>query len=103
MKYHDPLTESEQTNIFEYEAQLHRVQTAIAFGADSHMLTPKQMRVGIDSAHVSHAALVELLVDKGIIERADFFAALRKAAEREGDRWEKSLQEHLGTPRAKTL
>lgn len=57
-----------------YRQALHGVQSAILFEQSNrvppyHDLTSinKDARVGIDSAHISNDALVELLVEKGLI------------------------------------
>lgn len=69
-----------------YAQALHGVQTAIAFEqasgrstVDSH----KHLRVGIDSAHISTGALVELLIEKGVITLDEYEGKVASFAERE--------------------
>lgn len=63
-----------------YEDALHGVQTAIQFELDtkaSQTTEPKHLRVGIDSAHISDAAIVRLLLKKGVITQAELDESLR--------------------------
>lgn len=77
---------------------LHRVQAGVALNQerDPSNAAPKHLRVGIDSAHVSHAALVWLLVAKGVITNDEYVEALLVAAKAEADRYEAELQKHYG-------
>lgn len=84
----------------------HQHQTAILFlrGHELHkgkpedtMSTgPKHLRVGVDSAHVSHAALVGLLVEKGIIKYQDYMDAMVEFWEREVEADKRRLKEYFG-------
>lgn len=64
-----------------YEAALHGVQSAIAYEMarpERYTATePKHMRVGIDSAHVSDAALAFVLIQKGLITEDEYLESLR--------------------------
>jgi hypothetical protein len=70
-----------------YAAALHGVQTATAFAMSQgtrHAATePKHMRVGIDSAHVSIAALATLLIEKGVFTIEEYTKANADAMEKE--------------------
>lgn len=80
----------ESENLARYSQAMHGVQSAILY-EQSRGIAPytdqarinKDARVGIDSAHVSHGALVELLVEKGLITAAEFEAKLAHYAELE--------------------
>lgn len=75
-----------------YQKALHAVQSGIAamMGAVSTgaidrfaAVETKHMRVGIDSAHISNAALVRLLIAKGVFTLDEFEKELADEAERE--------------------
>lgn len=57
---------------------------------------PKQVRNGIDSAMVSHAALVQLLIKKNIITEMEYIEAMAEAWETEQKRYEEELSKHFG-------
>jgi len=82
----------------EIEALAHAVQTGVAYVMewDDKETSPKHLRVGINMALVSNAALAELLAAKGVCtieEVKDFqIAALR----REVASYEAMIQEHFG-------
>lgn len=69
-----------------YMQAMHGVQSAIALeqqlGA-GHIDSHKHLRVGIDSGHISTGALVELLIDKGLLTLDEYEAKLASFAERE--------------------
>lgn len=97
---------TDEQNEVRYAAALHAVQAGIAaqMGQDeirqaaNRFTSTKQLRTGIDSAHISHLAVAELLIDKGICTRSEYIEALADAAETEKARWEKSLSRQLGAP-----
>ena len=69
-----------------YEQALHGIQTAIQHEIStgkSRKTEPKHMRVGIDSGHISDAALVTLLIQKGLIDETEFHESLRRQANAE--------------------
>ncbi len=68
-----------------YLAAAHGMQSGVAFeetlGAKD--MTPRHLRVGVNSAMVEHAALVDLLLSKGVISEEEYFKALADGMERE--------------------
>lgn len=69
-----------------YRQALHGVQCAIGFEHHigvGHISDPKHLRTGIDSAHISNGALLELLIEKGLITYDEYVAKLASFAERE--------------------
>jgi hypothetical protein len=70
-----------------YLAALHAMQTGVAFKMhrDPGETSPKHLRVGVNSAMVEYAALVKLLIAKGIITEDEHYAALADAMEAERD------------------
>lgn len=82
----------------EYRGLLHAMQSGVAMCMEfdgAH--TPKHLRVGINSAMVSHQGLVALLVDKGLITLVECYTALRDAIAAEVKMYERELSEKLGT------
>ena len=82
-----------------YEAAHHAVQSGVAFlisAGDSNSHTPKMLRTGINMRAVEHAALVRLLMKKGLITELEYMEALADEAEREVQRLQKDLSEKLG-------
>lgn len=82
-----------------YTAASHAMQSGVAqsMEIDPASTTPKHLRVGVNSAHVSDSALVELLIDKGIFTREEFYTALADAMENEVASYEGELSMHYGT------
>lgn len=68
-----------------YLQAAHAMQTGVALeharGSDD--ATPKHLRVGINSALVNDAALVRLLIDKGVLTLAEYERAVADQMERE--------------------
>jgi len=69
----------------------HGMQTGVKYemesdalrGVEHHSTTPKHLRVGVNSAMVSHAALVKLLVEYGIFTEDDYVKSQADAMEAE--------------------
>lgn len=82
-----------------YEAAQHAMQTGVAHEMEHRPgpTTPKSLRVGINTALCDHAALIRLLVDKGVISDDEYRAAITDEMNREVKRYEKSLGKLLGT------
>ena len=87
-----------------YERAAHAMQSGVAMtmhldhqdGHDTKDTEPKHLRTGINSALVDTAALVRLLVEKGIITADEYWKALADEMEREKESYEKPLSERLG-------
>lgn len=81
-----------------YMAALHGVQTGIEYKRqyDRSFVSEKHMRVGVDSAHVSQAALARVLIAKGMLTEEEYMEALAVEAERERKRLEIELSAHYG-------
>lgn len=69
-----------------YAAAVHARQSAVESKGD-RSLTPKHMRVGIDSAMSEQGGLVQLLIQKGIVTDDEYLVAMCEAAEREAESW----------------
>ena len=82
-----------------YLAAMHAMQAGVAMmmETDSKQTDPKHMRVGINSALISNTAVVDLLVEKGVITQVEFFQSLLKHAEMERDSYQQQISEKLGT------
>jgi hypothetical protein len=85
-----------------YESALHGVQSAIAFEYEREnpqqdmRRIRKHLRVGIDSAHSSHAALADLLIKKGIISRDEYKEHVRLLMNHELHLYETRLSKQFG-------
>jgi len=86
-------------NLTRYYAAAHAMQSGVAMemNYNSEPTEPKHLRVCINSALVDQAALVNLLVDKGIITRTELLKALAHAMTEEKTRYERHLSELTGT------
>lgn len=72
----------------EYTSAVHAMQSGVMVEMTARLNTahePKQLRVGINSALVECSVLVQLLIDHGLITRAEV------------ERYETRLAEHYGT------
>jgi hypothetical protein len=80
-----------------YMFLMHAVQSGVAMtmNYDTHPTEPKHLRTGINSALVNQAAVVRLLVAKGIITEEEYYEALVKEAEAEVRSYEQALSERL--------
>lgn len=77
-----------------YEAAAHGVQSAIAHAMNdpaSHTTKPKQLRVGVDMSKADHAALVHLLIQKGIFTEIEYMETMRLGANTELAMHERAL------------
>ena len=85
-------------DIQRYFDACHQMQTGVKFSIElgSDEATPKHLRVGVNSAMVEHAALISLLVQKGIITKGEYFRELRIHMEHEVERYKKLLKEATG-------
>lgn len=81
-----------------YLAAAHAMQSGVAakMHHDPSETTGKHLRVGVNSAMSDHAALVQLLVRKGVIGEAEYFTALADQMEAEKAMYEAWLTERLG-------
>jgi sirohydrochlorin ferrochelatase len=72
----------------------HGMQTGVAYligrGDDAHT-TPKSLRVGVNSAMCDHAALVRLLIAKGLFTQEEYTKEVADEMERERDRYERKI------------
>lgn len=92
---------NEPKDLQRYLAAMHAVQSGVlmclkAFGPDQTGATTKHLRVGIDSSQVNDAALVDLLIAKGLITLDEYYAKMADQAEKEKARYEKLLSDHYG-------
>lgn len=81
-----------------YLAACHAMQSGVAAEMEigSEDTSPKHLRVGVNSALCDQAALVRLLVEKGIVTEEEYAAAVTAEMEREVARYEERLSEHHG-------
>lgn len=82
-----------------YQRALHAVQSGVAalMHYDRDHASPKDLRVGMNSAHISTSALTNLLIEKGIITESEYFTSLADFAEAERDTYADELTRHIGT------
>lgn len=81
-----------------YNAACHAMQSGVAveLGIDGTSGTPKHLRTGVNSAMVNNQAMVELLIEKGVITHKEFFDKLADCMEAEAKAYEKRLSDHAG-------
>lgn len=80
----------------EYLRLAHAIQSGVAYSTDPAVKDPKHLRTGIDLRAVEHGALVQLLIDKGVIELGEYHDALLKAMREEIARVEAELTRQYG-------
>lgn len=73
-----------------YRDLLHAIQTGITFEMEkgSKDTTPKHLRVGVNSALCDQAALVRLLIKKGVFTKEEYEEEILLELEREVKRYE---------------
>lgn len=81
-----------------YLAACHAVQSGVAaeHSRGSTSGTPKHLRTGLDIRACDHAALVRLLVAKGVFTAEEYGKEIADEAEREVKRYESRLTEMTG-------
>lgn len=80
-----------------YLSALRAMQSGVAMrmNYDAASTEPKHLRVGVNTAHVASAAIVELLVEKGVITREEYLSKLADVMETERDSYRDWLQERI--------
>jgi len=93
-----PLSEREEQILKEYHALCHAVQSGVKAEQESGSqdCTPKHLRAGINMSKCDHAALVNLLIANGTINREEYFDMLREFAQREVHSYEERLSKKYG-------
>lgn len=94
-------TDDKPRNDLDYTGAMHGVQSGVAMEMELEPSTvatvaTKHLRVGVNSAMVNDAALVRLLVKKGLITHEEYAEEVRLEANRELDRYEDLLRARLG-------
>lgn len=92
------MTESIEQAQKRYAAAAHAMQSGVAADPTAPELSPKHLRVGVNSAMIEHGALAGLLIAAGVIEEAAYFTALADAMEAERDKYAAELSKKLGRP-----
>lgn len=76
----------------------HQMQTGVKVdqetGSDDG--TPKHLRVGINVALCDHAALITLLIEKGVFTQEEYLKKLCETMEQEVERYKKILNTKFG-------
>jgi hypothetical protein len=93
---------AEKSELERYMAAAHAMQSGVAAAMNvndqSLETSPKHLRVGVNSAMCDHAALVRLLIAKGLFTEAEYNKEIADEMEREKARYERELSEHYGKP-----
>ena len=87
------------TDVERYLQATHAMQSGVAAemtGIHADACSPKHLLVGVNSALVNDAALVALLVSKGIITYEEYVKAVADEMEREVIRYEERLSAERG-------
>lgn len=89
---------SEQEAVERYNAATHAMQSGVAMemNYDSSNMTPKHLRVGVNSSLVDSAALAELLIYKKIITPQEYLNAIMLGMEREVGMYRDRLKQRFG-------
>lgn len=81
-----------------YLNAVHAMQSGVAaMMAYSDETSPKHLRVGVNSAMCDHAALVQLLTEKGVISMPEYQERIISQMDKEVGRYERELEEKTGT------
>lgn len=88
-----------------YLEAAHAMQTGVAVmqSRDSRETEPKSLRVGVNSAMVDTAAIVRLLVQKGIFTMREFDEVLTDQMNLEAESYEIRVRDALGGEKKITL
>lgn len=83
-----------KSDVERWHAAAHAMQSGVALDHErngAHDGTPKHLRVGVNVALCDHAALVRLLVEKGIFTEEEYAKAIADEMEREVERYRQKL------------
>lgn len=89
-----------KTNL-SYEDACHAMQSGVAMEMERHLNNahePKHLRVGLNSALVNDAALLQLLIKKGLVTLDEYAEEVRLEMCREVDRYQSRLSTEIGSP-----
>lgn len=85
-----------------YLAAAHAMQSGVAkemvLSPATAAATQKHLRVGLNSAMADQGGLAQLLIEKGVFTRAEYFAAVADSMEQERAKYEALLSAQLGVP-----
>lgn len=81
-----------------YITAMRAMQSGVALDIEHNPQTvsPKHLRVGLNSAMVTDAAMAGLLIDKGFFTREEYVKAIADQMEREAESYRKKISERLG-------
>lgn len=91
-----------EENVKELQALQHAMQTGVAYDLPEEVKDTevgrelKHLRVGVNSAMIFHAALVKVLMDKGIVTLDEYMEAQLDLMKAEVKAYEKRLSKKLG-------
>jgi hypothetical protein len=90
----------ENSDLDRYFRAAHAMQSGVAMEMNHapESTQPKHLRVGINTSMSDHAALVTLLIDKGVFTQEEYAKALADAMESEKKSYEQRLSQHFGKP-----
>jgi len=91
------LTPAEQKLMDEYTALSHAMQSGVAVlqNYDDPQTQPKHLRVGVNCAMVEHAALCELLFDKGVMTPTELLTYMIRKMHAEVESYRLKIAERL--------
>lgn len=81
-----------------YAKLMHAMQSGVAMlmNYDKKETEPKHLRVGVNSALIDTGAILQLLINKGIITHEEFLEVLCEFAERDVRSYEDKLKQITG-------
>ena len=79
-----------------YKRASHAMQSGVEFSEDKSDQTPKHLRVGVNVALRDGASLAQLLIEKGIISRAEYLKAIADGMEAEADGYREKIARAAG-------
>ena len=76
----------------------HAIQTGVKFDLEtgSESASPKHLRTGLNIAMVTDAAVVRLLIQKGIFTEQEYQESLTDELNKEVDRYQEALSKKMG-------
>jgi hypothetical protein len=82
----------------EYKRLAHAIQTGIAYEMefDAAVTAPKHLRTGLNASMSDFGSLGRLLIEKGVITKEEYFAAMLDGLHREVEMYEERLRTRFG-------
>lgn len=81
-----------------YYALAHAVQSGVGLRIQTDLkhANPKHLRTGLNMAMCEHGALMQVLLEKGVVTEEEYYTAVMEMLEKEIESYQKWTEKNLG-------